>query len=70
MNEFIKIGDIANFLTSMKNTTTSSAVSPAGKKSSNGLCIVAGIVITGIVVYELYLYYKSKKELEQNSTQL
>lgn len=61
MNEFIKIGDVANLLSSMKNTTTSSAAAPAGKKSVNGLAIIAGILVVGIVGYEMYLFLERER---------
>lgn len=65
MNEFIKIGDVANLLSSMKNATTSSAAAPTGKKSVNGLAIIAGILVVGIVGYELYLYLEKKKQTQK-----
>jgi hypothetical protein len=71
MNEFIKIGDIANLLSTLKVTTSSVASTPSAvKKSTNGFCIVAGIVVAGIVSYELYLYLKKKKETEKNRSNL
>jgi hypothetical protein len=68
MNEFIKIGDVANLLSSMKNTTTSSAATPTGKKSVNGLAIIAGILVVGIVGYEMYLLWDRQKSFERKST--
>jgi hypothetical protein len=61
MSEFIKIGDVANLLSSIKNTSTSSAAAPAGKKSVNGLSIIDGILVVGIVGYELYLYLERER---------
>lgn len=68
MSEFIKIGEAANIFNSL-----SSSVSPSigesitsnittGKKSGNGLAIVAGIVLVGIVGYQLYLYFERKRK--------
>jgi hypothetical protein len=68
MSEFIKIGEAANMFNILGNADTSSISSVmnsnaiTGKKSGNGLAIVAGIVLVGIVGYELYLHFERKRK--------
>jgi len=68
MSEFIKIGEASNMF-----NTLGSAVKPAigaftnsiptsEKKSGNGIAIVAGIVVIGIIGYELYLHFERKRK--------
>ncbi len=62
MNEFIKIGDVANLFSTLKSTNASGTATPTiGKKSANGLAIIAGILVVGIVGYELYLYLERER---------
>lgn len=70
MSEFIKIGEAANLFNTIGSAitpTTGTSITPtpsSGKRSSNGLVIVAGIVLVGIVGYELYLYLEKKRKEE------
>ena len=43
------------------NGTTITPTPSFGKKFGNGLVIFVGIVLVGIIGYELYLYFKKKK---------
>lgn len=71
MSEFIKIGEAANLFNTIGSTnkpTTGTSITPTtsvGKKSGNGLVIVAGIVLVGIVGYELYRYLEKKRKIDQ-----
>ena len=68
MSEFIKIGEAANMFNMLGNSGATSIGSvvnsnaTTGKKSGNGLAIVAGIVLVGIVGYELYLHFERKRK--------
>jgi hypothetical protein len=72
MSEFIKIGEAANMFNTLGSPVTQGAgttITPTpsyGKKSGNGLAIVLGIVLVGIIGYELYLYLENKRK-EENS---
>jgi hypothetical protein len=72
MSEFIKIGEAANMFNTLGSAVTQgtgTTITPtpsSGKKSGNGLAIVAGIVIVGIIGYELYLYFEKEKVDESN----
>ena len=68
MSEFIKIGEAANMFNTLGNAFapgTGTTITPtplSGKKSGNGLVIVLGIVLVGIIGYELYLYSEKKRK--------
>jgi hypothetical protein len=68
MSEFIKIGEAANMFNTLGipvapgTGTTITPTPSSGKKSGNGLALVVGIVLVGIVGYELYLYNEKKRK--------
>lgn len=70
MSEFIKIGEAANMFNTLGNAitqgtgTTNSPTSSSDKKSGNGLSILVGIVLVGIVGYELYLYLEKERKVD------
>jgi hypothetical protein len=70
MSEFIKIGEVANMFNTLGSAVTQgteTTITPtpsSGKKSGNGLAIVLGIVLVGIIGYELYLYSEKKRKDE------
>jgi hypothetical protein len=70
MSEFIKIGELANVFNTLASKTKPSigAISNSTlstvKKSGNGLTIVLGIAVVGILGYELYLYFDRKRKEE------
>lgn len=70
MSEFIKIGEAANMFNMLGSSATPSigtsisSIPVTKKKSGNGLVFVLGIVLVGIVGYELYLYSEKKRKEE------
>ncbi len=73
MSEFITIGEAANVFNTLGSTmkpafrTIVNSTPPTVKKSGNGLAIVLGIILIGIVGYEVYLHSEKKlKEAEGN----
>ena len=70
MSEFIKIGEAANMFNTLgsavtQGTGTTIIPTPSSdKKSGNGLSILVGIVLVGIVGYELYLYLEKERKVD------
>jgi hypothetical protein len=68
MSEFIKIAEVAQMLNTATSTvlptmqTEIVSTASSEKKSGNGLLVIVGIVVIGIIGYELYIsHVKSKK---------
>ncbi len=69
MSEFIKIGEIGDILKNAKSskgyvipTGTASSNSPDVNNSGKRIAFALGLLIAGIIGYELYLYYKRDQE--------
>ena len=69
MSDFIKIGEIGDILKNAKSipgnilqSRSSATNSPAVNNSGKRIAFALGLLIAGIIGYELYLYYKRDQE--------